>query len=69
MQYHVYNTGDQIWTSQRYGKRVTVKFITHDGMVWEEGDTESFRRLTGIEKYAHQVQVFLMKVTLRIINA
>jgi hypothetical protein len=67
MQYHVYNTGDQVWTSQRYGRRVTVKMRTHDGMVWEEGDEGSFRRLQGVEKFIHQVEVFAIKLILRLI--
>lgn len=68
MQYHVYNTGDQVWTSQRFGQRVTVKMITHDGKVWEEGDAEPFRRLMGAEKYIHTAQTFLVKLLLRVLS-
>lgn len=68
MQYSVYSTGDQIWTSQRYGKRVSVKVITHDGMVWEEGDTAAFRKLDGIEKHFHTGQVWLIKLILKVIS-
>lgn len=68
MQYHVYNTGDQVWTSQRFGQRVTVKMITHDGKVWEEGNTEPFRRLTGAEKYIHTAQTFLVKLLLNFLS-
>jgi len=68
MQYHVYNTGDQVWTSQRFGQRVAVKMITHDGMVWEEGDVESFRKLTGVEKHIHTVQTFLVKLILKVLS-
>jgi hypothetical protein len=64
MAYQIYNTGDQIWTAQRHGKQATVKVITHDGIVWEEGD-ESARKLTGSEKIAHQVQVFFTKLILK----
>ena len=65
MEYRVYNTGDQIWTSQRYGKRVSVKVVTHDGLVWEEGDTVTFRKMDGVELRIHQVQVFLTKLILK----
>jgi len=68
MEYHVYSTGDQVWTSQRYNKRVSVKVITHDGMVWEEGDTVAFRRLEGMEKAIHTVQVFLTRMILKAIS-
>lgn len=68
MQYHVYNTGDQVWTSQRFGQRVTVKMITHDGMVWEEGDTEPFHRLQGAEKYIHQTTVFCIRAILKVLQ-
>ena len=68
MQYHVYNTGDQVWTSQRYGQRVTVKMITHDGMTWEEGDKESFRKLQGVEKTFHQATIFCIKLILKVLN-
>ena len=66
MEYQIYNTGDQLWTSIRNGKRVTVKVITHDGLVWEEGEQET-RKLTGAQKIAHQVQVFLAKQILRFV--
>lgn len=68
MEYQAFSTGDQIWTSQRYGKRVTVKVITHDGIVWEEGD-ETIHKLTGMEKVVHQVQVFLTKNILKFLTA
>jgi hypothetical protein len=67
MEYQIYNTGDQIWTSQRYGERKTVKLITHDGLVWEEGD-ETFHRLTGMEKVVHQVQVSLSRWVLKALS-
>ena len=69
MQYHVYNTGDQVWTSQRYGQRVTVKMITHDGIVWEEGDATAFRKLKGVELFIHKVQTFCVKAILKVLNA
>ncbi len=68
MQYQVFSTGDQIWTSQRFGQRVTVKMVTHDGMVWEEGDAQPFRRLHGAEKYIHTVQTFLVKLILKVLS-
>lgn len=68
MQYQVHNTGDQVWTSQRFGQRVTVKMISHDGMVWEEGDEQPFRRLQGAEKYVHAVQTFLVKLILKVLS-
>jgi hypothetical protein len=68
MEYQVYSTGDQVWTSQRYGKRVSVKVITHDGLVWEEGDETTFRKLEGMEKYLHQAQVFLARMILKVIS-
>lgn len=68
MQYHVYNTGDQIWTSQRYNQRVTVKMVTHDGMTWEEGDQNSFCRLQGLEKYIHCAAVFCIKMILKVLQ-
>lgn len=69
MEYQVFNTGDQIWTSQRDGKRVSVKVITHDGMVWEEGDEAlHLRRLEGMEKYFHMVEVFCIKLILKVIS-
>lgn len=64
MEYQVFTTGDQIWTSQRYGKRVTVKLITHDGLAWEEGE-DTFHHLTGAEKIAHRVQVFFIRLILK----
>ena len=68
MQYHVYKTGDQVWMSQRFGRRVAVKIITHDGMIWEEGDTEIFRRFQGFEKAVHQATVFCIRVILSILS-
>lgn len=69
MEYRVYGTGDQVWVSDRYGQKVSVKFISHDGLTWEEGDTFAFRKLTGTEKYIHLVQVFLMKLVLKVLNS
>ena len=68
MQYQVFSTGDQVWTSQRDGKRTTVKMISHDGMVWEEGDKEPFRRLKGVEKFIHQVTVLCIKGVLKVLQ-
>lgn len=33
MEHRLFNTGDQIWVENG----CTVKFITHDGKTWEEG--------------------------------
>lgn len=66
MQYRVFNTGDQIWVSKRYGVDTTVKFITADGLVWEEGD-DSFRRLGGFELRLHKFEVFCIKLLLRLL--
>lgn len=60
MEYQVFTTGDQLWTSMRNGKRVTVKLLTHDGWSWEEGEGES-RRLTGMELYVHRATVFCLR--------
>jgi len=64
MEYQVFTTGDQIWTSIRHDKRVTVKLITHDGLAWEEGE-ETFHHLTGMERIAHRVQVFFIRLILK----
>ena len=61
MEYQVFSTGDQIWTSQRDGKRVTVKLLTHDGLSWEEGEGEA-HRLTGVELYVHKATVFCLRL-------
>lgn len=45
MEHRLYNTGDQIWVED--GK--TVKYITHDGRVWEEVQ----------EKHSHAHQLYL----------
>lgn len=68
MQYQVFNTGDQVWTSQRYGKRVSVKVITHDGLVWEEDDTATFRKLAGMEMLVHNIQIFFTKIILKVLR-
>lgn len=68
MQYRVFNTGDQIWVSERFGQRVTVKLLTHDGWSWEEGEGP-MRRLTGVERYAHIITVFFMKGILKVLSA
>lgn len=65
MQYQYFNTGDQIWTSQRFGKRTTVKLITHDGLAWEEGETGT-RKLTGMERALHRVVVFWIKTLYKV---
>lgn len=68
MQYRVFNTGDQIWTSQRYGKEVTVKLLTHDGIVWNEDDAPlSITKLTGLEAAFHKAEVFCIKLILKIL--
>jgi hypothetical protein len=43
--------------------------VTHDGMVWEEGDTTSFRRLEGAEKYIHIATTFCIRLLLKALNA
>ena len=68
MGFQVYNTGDRVWVSKRYGKDTTVKFITHDGWVWEEGESTN-HRLAGTEKYVHAVEVFFIKLLLGAFNA
>lgn len=67
MDYQYFNTGDQIWTSQRYGKRTTVKLITHDGLAWEEGDLET-RKLAGMERLMHRVVVLCIKGIYKVMN-
>jgi len=66
MQYRSFSSGDQIWVSQRYGQDVTVKFKTSDGLVWEEGDA-TFRKLHGVEKAIHQVEVFCLKLIKKVL--
>lgn len=68
MQFRVYNTGDRIWVSKRYGKEEVVKIITNDGLIWEEGDT-GLRKLVGAEKISHQVETFFIKTILRVLSA
>jgi hypothetical protein len=68
MQYRVYNTGDQIWLSQRYGKEVTVKLITHDGIYWDEETNAPPTKLTGLEAAMHKVQVFCIKLILKVLS-
>jgi len=67
MEYRVYNTGDQVWLSQRFGQRVTVKILTNDGMVWSE-EEPTLRRLEGAERYIHLVTVFLIKVIRKVLS-
>lgn len=67
MEYQVFTTGDQLWTSQRDGKRVTVKLLTHDGWAWEEGETT--HRLTGMEMYVHKATVFCLRWILKALVA
>jgi hypothetical protein len=67
MQYRVFNTGDQIWLSERYGKQVVVKLLTHDGLAWSE-DEPSMKRLTGAERYVHLATVFCMKLILKVLS-
>lgn len=66
MNYQVYNTADQVWTSRRYGQRVVVKVVTHDGLTWEEGG--KLQKLTGVELRIHQVQSFLIRLILKVIS-
>lgn len=72
MKYHVYNTGDQIWMSERYGQQIVVKIISSDGLVLEEGDdaksTLFTRRMSGAEKYIHMVQTFIIKLILKVLK-
>jgi hypothetical protein len=69
MEYRVYNTGDQIWISQRFGKEVTVKVVTHDGIIWSEGDDSlPIWKLTGMEKHLHKVEVFFIKLILKALS-
>ena len=67
MEYQVFSTGDQIWTSIRHGKRVTVKLLTHDGLSWEEGE-ENSHRLTGVELWVHKATVFCIKIIHKLTN-
>lgn len=67
MQYRVYNTGDQIWLSERYGKQVAVKALTHDGLTFSE-EEPIMRRLTGAERYVHMVTVFFIKGILKVLS-
>ena len=68
MKYHSYSTGDQVWTSQHYGKETVVKVITHDGMVWSE-EEPSLKRMEGAEKVIHQITVFCMRCIWKVLNS
>ena len=68
MQYRAYSTGDQIWVSERYGKQVTVKLLTHDGWAWEEGEG-AMHRLSGVERYVHLATTFCIRMILKVFNA
>ncbi len=39
MEHRLYNTGDQIWVEDGQ----SVKFITHDGIMWERGEEVNSR--------------------------
>jgi len=67
MEYRVYGTGDQIWLSQRYGKRTVVKILTHDGLSWAE-DEGPMKPLTGAERYVHVATVFCIKLILKVLS-
>ena len=69
MEYQSYNTGDQVWTSQRYGQRASVKVITHDAYIWVEGDTQALRKLTGLEYYLHWITVKVIQGVYWVMNA
>jgi hypothetical protein len=64
MEYRVFNTGDQIWISQRHGNPTVVKALTHDGLTCSE-DEPTIRRLEGAERIVHQVTVFFMRLILK----
>ena len=66
MEYRVFNTGDQIWLSQRYGKPTVVKVLTHDGLTFSE-DEPTIRRIEGAERIVHQITVFFMKIILKVL--
>lgn len=61
MRYKTFATGDQLWYSERYGKQTVVKFITDDGLTWEEGQ-EGTVKLTGVEKFFHRLVVATIRL-------
>lgn len=65
MQFQSYSNGDRIWISQRYGKPTVVKYLTHDGLSWEEG--EAPKRLEGAEKFFHRIEVFFIKLIAKVL--
>lgn len=67
MEFRVYNSGDKIWLSERYGKQTVVKVVTHDGAVWSE-EEPTLKRLEGADKIVHRVEVFFTKLILRVLS-
>ena len=81
MEYRVYNTGDQIWLSQRYGKEDVVRILTHDGMIWSEEiepiilkreghediPIHPMDKLSGSEKSIHKIQMLFTKLILKVL--
>jgi hypothetical protein len=66
MQYRVYNTGDKVWLSQRFGAETVVKVVTHDGLVWSE-ESPRMTQLEGAEKFIHKIEVFFTKLILKVL--
>jgi len=63
MEYRTFNTGDQVWVSNRFGKEVAVKVHTNDGICWSEGDRPNFIvKLTGLEAIFHKIEVCFIKL-------
>lgn len=62
MEYRNFNTGDQIWVRHNEG---VFKFITHDGLYWEEG-MPNMVRLTGLNKLINTVAAFLIRLSHKI---
>jgi hypothetical protein len=67
VQYRLYNAGDQIWLSDRYGKQVVVKIVTHDGLTFSE-EEPVMRRFSGVEHYLHLVKTFFIRGILRVLS-
>lgn len=66
MEFRSYANGDRIWIGQRYGQPTVVKFLTHDGLSWEEGE-KSHHRLEGVERLFHQIEVFFIKLIAKVL--
>lgn len=62
MQYRTTSLGDQFWVRRLIdGSEATAKFITHDGLAWDEDEGPEVRKLTGIELALNYLVVAAIK--------